>query len=166
MEGAVKIAYRRIYSVLDEKVFHTLEDLNEAIKEIVELHNNTKLTDRPYSRRALFEEIERSVLNPLPALPFEFKRQQKATVSINGYICLKEDVHYYTVPFPYIGKILKLLYTSTHVEIFYNYAFLINYPRDRKRYGYTTTVEHLASTHKYLTEWNPDRFTKWAAVHR
>lgn len=162
VEGAVKIAYRRIYSVLDDKVFHTLEDLNTAIREIVETHNNAKLTDRPYSRRALFEEVERSTLNPLPAVPFEFKRQQKATVSINGYICLKEDVHYYTVPFSYIGKILKLLYTPTHVEIFYNYAFLIDYPRDRKRYGYTTTVDHLASTHKYVTEWNPDRFTKWA----
>ena len=56
VEGAVKIAYRRIYSVLDNKVFHTLEELNEAIKEIVELHNNAKLTGRPYSRRALFED--------------------------------------------------------------------------------------------------------------
>ena len=47
VEGAVKIAYRRIYSVLDDKVFHTLEDLNEAIKEIVELHNNTNLPTGP-----------------------------------------------------------------------------------------------------------------------
>ena len=34
--------------------------------------------------------------------------------------------------------------------------------RDRKPYGYTTNPEHLASTHKYLTEWNPERFIKWA----
>lgn len=162
VEGGVKIAYMRIYSVLDDKVFHTLEDLNEAIKEIVELHNNTKLTNRPYSRRALFEEIERQTLHPLPIFPYEFKRQQHATIAVNGYVCLKEDKHYYSVPYQYIGKKVKLLYTSTHVEIFYNYASLAIHKRDRKQYGYTTNTEHLASTHKYLTEWNPERFIKWA----
>jgi transposase len=50
VEGAVRIAYQRIYSVLDRKVFHTLEELNEAIRKIVEPHNNTRFTNRPYSR--------------------------------------------------------------------------------------------------------------------
>ena len=75
---------------------------------------------------------------------------------------MKEDKHYYTVPYQYIGKKVKLLYTSTQVEIFYNYASLAIHKRDRKQYGYTTNIEHLASTHKYLTEWNPERFIKWA----
>jgi len=162
VEGAVKIAYQRIYSVLDNKVFHTLEELNEAIREMAELHNDAKLTGRPYSRRELFEEIERQTLQPLPALPFIFKRQQQVTVSVNGHVCLKEDKHYYSVPYHYIGKKVKLLYTSTEVEIFLNYASLTVHPRDRKQYGYSTNIEHLASTHKYLTEWNPERFIKWA----
>jgi len=162
VEGAVKIAYRRIYSILDNKVFHTLEELNKAIKEIVELHNNTRLTGRPYSRRELFEEIERPALHPLPSLPFEFKRQQYATVSVNGHVCLKEDKHYYSVPYQYIGKKVKLMYTSSNVEIFYNYASLTSHTRNRRLYGYTTNADHLASTHKYLAEWNPERFIKWA----
>ena len=162
VEGAVRIAYQRIYSVLDNKIFHTLEELNKAIREIVEIHNNTKLTGRPYSRRELFEEIERHTLQPLPVLPFVFKRQQHVTVSVNGHVCLKEDKHYYSVPYHYIGKKVKLLYTSTEVEIFLNYASLTVHPRNRKQFGYTTNTEHLASTHKYLTEWNPERFIKWA----
>jgi transposase len=162
VEGAVKIAYRRIYSVLDNKVFHSLEELNEAIREITEQHNNTRMTGRPYSRRKLFEEVERSVLHPLPILPYEFKRQQYSTVSVNGHTCLKEDKHYYSVPYGYIGKKIKIMYTSTQVEIFYNYILLAVHKRDRKLYGYTTNPDHLASTHRYLTEWNPDRFIKWA----
>lgn len=162
VEGAVRIAYRRIYSVLDKKVFHTIEELNNAITEIVEQHNNTKLTGRPYSRRELFEEIERSVLSPLPSLAYEFKRQQYSTVSVNGHICLKEDKHYYSVPYRYIGKKVKAMYTSAHVEIFYNYLSIASHKRDRKPFGYTTNADHLASTHKYLAEWNPERFIKWA----
>jgi len=162
VEGAVKIAYRRIYSILDNKVFHNLEELNKAIREIVESHNNTKLTGRPYSRRELFEEIERSALHSLPLLPYEFKRQQYATVSVNGHVCLKEDKHYYSVPYQYIGKKVKLMYSSATVEIFYNYASLASHARYRRLYGYTTNADHLASTHKYLAEWNPERFIKWA----
>ena len=75
---------------------------------------------------------------------------------------LKEDKHYYSVLYSFIGKKVKLLYTSTHVEIYYNYTLLTVHERDRKQYGYTTNKEHLASTHKYLTDWNPDRFIKWA----
>ena len=162
VEGAVKIAYRRIYSVLDNKVFHTLEELNEAIREIVELHNNTRMTGRPYSRKDLFEDVERSVLHPLPELPYEFKRHQQATISVNGHVCLKEDRHYYSAPYQYIGKKIKIMYSTTHVEIYYNYVLLARHKRDRKQYGYTTDKEHLASTHKYLTDWNPDRFINWA----
>jgi transposase len=162
VEGAVKIAYQRVYSVLDARVFHSLDELNIAIKEILEVHNNTKLTGRPDSRRDLYEAIERCTLNPLPVFPFEFKRQQHATIAVNGHVCLKEDKHYYSVPYHYIGKKVKLLYTSDRVEIFYNYASLALHQRNRRAYGYTTDIEHLASTHKYLTQWNPERFIKWA----
>jgi transposase len=162
VEGAVKIAYRRIYSKLDKERFHSLDDLNEAIWKILETHNNTKLTDRPFSRRELFEDIERHTLQALPVLPYEFKHQQQATISVNGHICLKEDKHYYSVPYQCIGKKVKILYTSTHVEIFYNYVSIAQHQRNRKNFGYTTVTEHLASTHKYLSKWNPDRFISWA----
>jgi len=162
VEGAVRIAYQRIYSVLDRKIFHSLEELNDAIREIAELHNNTRFSSRPYSRRDLFEEIEREALHLLPSLPYEFKRQQYSTVSVNGHICLKEDKHYYSVHYGYIGKKVKVMYSSTQVEIYYNYVLIATHKRDRKPYGYTTNPDHLASTHRYLTEWNPDRFIKWA----
>lgn len=48
------------------------------------------------------------------------------------------------------------------MDIFYNYASLSMHKRDRKLYSYTTSPDHLASTHKYLAEWNPDRFINWA----
>jgi hypothetical protein len=128
----------------------------------VEQHNNTRFSHRPYSRRALFEEVEKVALHPLPSLPYEFKRQQYSTVSVNGHICLKEDRHYYSVPYYYIGKKIKVMYSSSRVEIFYNYVLIARHERNRKAYGYTTDPDHLASTHKYLTEWNPERFIKWA----
>ena len=162
VEGAVRIAYRRIYAHLDGRVFHSLEELNRAIWEALEIYNKTRFSHRPYSRRELFEEIERKELGQLPPLPFEFKRQQYSSVAVNGHICLKEDKHYYSVPYGYIGKKVKTMYSTTHVEIFCNYVLIACHKRDRKPYGYTTNPDHLASTHRYLSEWNPERFIKWA----
>ena len=120
VEGAVRIAYRRIYAQLEGRVFHSLEELNRAIWEALENYNKTRFSHRPYSRRDLFEEIERKELGSLPSLPFELKRQQYSTVAVNGHICLKEDKHYYSVPHGYIGKKVKAMYSTTHVEIYYN----------------------------------------------
>ena len=164
VEGAVRIAYTRIYSVLDAKVFHTLQEMNDAIRVIMETYNDINLTNRPFGRREQFEDIERNALQPLPAFPFLFKRQQHVTLSINGHVCLKEDKHYYSVLYLFIGKKVKLLYTSTQVAIYHNYTLLTVHERDRKQYGYTTNKEHLASTHKYMTDWNPERFINWAAT--
>ena len=164
VEGAVKIAYRRIYSKLDKAVFHTLQALNKAIGDLLEEHNNTLLTDRPYSRRKQFEDIEREALSPLPVFKYEFKRQQLCTTSTNGHVCLREDKHYYSVPYQHIGKKVKILYSLTHVEIFYNYATIANHIRNYQEYGYSTISEHLASTHQYLTLWHPDRFLQWAQI--
>ncbi len=59
VEGAVKILYRRIYVHLREQKFFSLDQLNEQIWNLLEVHNKTKLTARPYSRLELFTEDEK-----------------------------------------------------------------------------------------------------------
>lgn len=44
VEGAVKISYRRIYANLDQRTFHSLDELNEAIAEQLELYNNKQFS--------------------------------------------------------------------------------------------------------------------------
>src|SRR5690606_12610612 len=48
VEGAVKILYRRIYVHLREQKFFSLDQLNEQIWNLLEIHNKKKLTARPY----------------------------------------------------------------------------------------------------------------------
>ena len=50
VEGAVKILYRRIYVHLREMQFFSLEELNEQIRILLDLHNKRKLNTRPYTR--------------------------------------------------------------------------------------------------------------------
>jgi transposase len=162
VEGAVKILYTRVYSVLRDRIFFNLKELNLAIRELLETHNSSKLSGRFYSRRDLFDEVERGVLSPLPVRSYELKQQSFATVMLNGHIYLGQDKHYYSVPHQFIRKKVKLLYSAGQVEVYYRYNRIAIHPRIYKPYSYSTITEHLASSHKFVTEWNPQRFISWA----
>ena len=163
VEGAVKIAYSQIYAPVRKGVYHTLAELNAAVKTALEAHYNQLLKGRNYSRRLQFEEVERQALSPLPALRYEFKQQHQATVMKNGHVCLGIDKHYYSVPYRFIGKKVKLLYSGANLEVFYNYERIAMHRRIKSPYNYTTDKDHLASTHRFMTEWTPDRFLELAA---
>jgi hypothetical protein len=82
--------------------------------------------------------------------------------SKNGYVRLSKDVHYYSVPYQYIGKKVKILYSSQDVEVYFRYELIAKHGRDTRRYQYTTDSAHLASQHQFLTEWCPESFLKRA----
>jgi transposase len=163
VEGAVKILYTRIYSLLRNQTFFDLETLNQAIWQGLAKHNKTKFTGKTYSRKDLFEEIEAHKLALLPQQRYEIKHQAIATVMQNGHVLLGEDKHYYSVPYTYIRKKVKLLYSTKTVEVYHKYNRIAVHARVRSRYNYTTTKTHLASTHQFITEWTPQRFINWGA---
>ncbi|MBT3935299.1 MAG: IS21 family transposase [Bacteroidetes bacterium] len=160
-EGAVKILYRRIYPSLRNKNYFSLKELNEAIWDDLEKHNNRKLTGRPHSRFQLFKELEQKELAALPVERFEIKEVSMATVMKISHVMLSKDKHYYSVPYQYIRKKVKIMYTSNRVEIFYNYNRIAIHQRNYKPYNYTTITEHMPSSHQFLTDWNPQKFINW-----
>lgn len=166
-EGMVKIGYNRIYTKIYNQTFYSLQELNEAIKKALEEHNNTLLTGRDYSRRQQYEEVEREAMSALPGTIYEFKKTHYSTVAKNGHAYLSEDKHSYSVPYTFIGKKVKFLYTRETVEIFYNYERIAIHNRSKSAHHYTTDNDHLASSHRFVAEWNPDRFRKWArSIHQ
>lgn len=163
VEGAVKIMYTRVYAPLGKTVHHSLNELNEAIHKELEDHNSRLLQGRNYSRRQQFEEVERETLAPLPVLRYELKKQLYATVMKNGHVRLGSDKHYYSVPYRFIGKKIKLLYSASTVEAYYNYERIAMHRRTKGPHHYTTDKDHMASTHQFVTEWTEERFLTWAA---
>jgi len=164
VEGAVNIVYSRIFALLRNQVFYSLKALNEAIAGQLEAHNSLAFQRRPQSRRELFETEERPTLLPLPADRFEVKQYREVTVMKNCHVHLHDDHHYYSVPYRYIGKKVKLVYTASQVAVFYNKERIACHNRERKAYGYTTHKQHLPSTHQFVSDWNPDKFIQWAAA--
>ncbi len=163
VESAVRLVYQRIFAVLRNQTFFSLKELNEAIWEELEKLNNAPFQRRDISRRQLFNEIEKNELQPLPAERYEIKQYQLSKVEFNYHIYLREDKHYYSVPYQYTGKRVKTVYTSRMVEIFKDNVRIALYHRNRKKYDYTTEKSHMPASHQYVTGWNTARYMKWAS---
>jgi transposase len=161
VERAVNIAYSRIFAPLRNRVFHTLRELNEAIGELLIIHNDTHFRQRPISRRTLFEQEEKQLLGRLPADRYEIKQSKDVTVMKNGYIQLRK--HYYSVPYRFIGRKVKVIWSASQVSVFYNRERIAYHRYSSKLFSHSTIREHLASTHQFVSDWNPDKFTSWAA---
>ncbi|MCK5591234.1 MAG: IS21 family transposase [Candidatus Pacebacteria bacterium] len=163
VENAVSIIYTRIYAPLRNRTFFSIEQLNEAIREKLEEHNNKIMQKIKSSRRQLFEEIERHTLNPLPYLCYEFKNYKKMTCQLNYHVYLKNDNHYYSVPYRYKGKQVTLIYTSSNIEIFHDNKRIAFHKRDRTNHAYTTVRDHMPSSHGFVADWTPQRILNWAS---
>lgn len=158
VENSVRIVYNRIYAALRNEVFHSLEELNQAIWKAMEAHNNQPFQNRPYSRRDLFEQIEKEALEPLPSTKYELKRYAYGTVYKNSHIFLSKDKHYYSVPHRYVGRKVKIIYSPGTVLVYYKYEQIARHERHYQPYQYTTISEHLPATHQFIQQWSAQTF--------
>jgi transposase len=162
VENAVRLVYSRIYAALRNRIFYSLKELNLAIAEELRKHNCKPMQRLKVSRKQLFYETEKSVLKPLPTEKYEFKSFKTLKAQFNYHVYLSDDKHYYSVPYRYRGSKVKLAYTHSAVEIFHKNRRIAFHQRDRRPGGYTTNPDHMPSHHKFVSDWNPQRFIHWA----
>lgn len=163
VENHIRTLYTRVHAELSQVTFFSLEELNGAILRCLEKHNGVPFQGKDYSRRQVFEQTEREALNPLPDQWYEIKKTKQVTVMKNCHVQLSDDRHYYSVPYRHIGEKVKLSYTSKEVCVYLKGERVAFHLRDRKPYKYTTVKEHLPSHHRFVSEWNPEKFINWAA---
>lgn len=162
VENGVQQIYRRVFARLRNEIFHTLPDLNAAIRRELTALNALRMQGRKESRQMLFEHLERQYLRPLPTGWFIFKQQREVTVQKNCHIQLADNKHYYSVPYRYIGRKVKVLYDAEHVEIFFQNQRIALHPYNHQERGYSTTPDHMPSTHRFFSDWSEPYFIRRA----
>lgn len=155
VENQVKMIYTRIYAKLKSHTFLSLSSLNQAIAEKNKCHNQTRMQKKPFCREENFLANEKPLLKALPDKPFELKRYVSYKVAKNNHIHLTPDLHYYSVPYQYIGEQAKVIYTNTMVRIFVRGDLVAVHQRDKTQGGYSTTKEHLCSHHQHYLDRSP-----------
>lgn len=165
VENNVKITYRRIYAALRNETFHSLAELNKAIKEKLDLHHQLNFQKKTFSRQELFDSQEKTLLQPLPETAYTIKHYTKAKVQKHYHVLVGEDWHFYSVPYRYIGKEVRIAYCADTVEIYYDVQRIAVHTRNYTSHGYTSIKEHMPERHQAITRqrgWSPEYYLKKA----
>ena len=163
VEGAVRIVYAWIFAPLRNCVFHSLEELNGAIRPLLDSYNDNPMQKIKLSRNDLFNQSEKDALKPLPNEKYVIRHYKSLKAQFNYHLYLSEDDHYYSLPYRYRGKQITALYTDKVIELFYQNRRIAFHKRVADPQNrYTTLKEHMPPTHKFISDWSPQRFINWA----
>ncbi len=162
VENQVKLVYTRVYARLRNRQFFDLPSLNQAIKEKVTDHNQTRMQQKPWCRQQRFVADEKHLLQPLPGQGFELKYYCELKVAKNNHIYLGRDKHYYSVPYTLTGVKVKVIYTRSMVRVYANGSLVATHIRSYSMGRYTTQKDHLCSHHRHYLDRSPQYYLQKA----
>ena len=160
VEVSVQIAQRWILAVLRHQTFFTLGDLNVAIRTCLETVNARPMQGVGVSRRALFEQLDRPGLRPLPRSRYELATWKPCRVNIDYHVEVERN--WYSVPYQLVHARVEARLTQTTIEVFLAGRRVASHARLSGRGRYSTDVAHMPRAHRAHAEWTPSRLIGWA----
>jgi transposase len=114
-ESNIGVVQRGFFQEVRNRVFYSLEELNEALRHYLERLNHQVMKDYGVSRAERFEE-EKKHLKVLPSSPFEISEWRQAKVHPDCHVQVEKN--FYSVPFVYVGQKVRVRLTEKMVEVF------------------------------------------------
>jgi transposase len=160
VENHVLAVERRVLAPLRNRVFFSLEELNEVIWDLIEQLNSRPFQKLAGSRRELFDALDAPALLPLPIKPYVFGIWSKARVNIDYHI--EVDHAFYSVPYTLLRKEMEVHLTARIVEVFHQGNRIASHARSYKAGHYSTDPLHMPKGHRDYAQWTPERLVRWA----
>ncbi|MCI0557992.1 MAG: IS21 family transposase [Nitrososphaera sp.] len=161
VEAGVLMSERWILAALRNRKFFSLEELNEAIDELLENLNDKPFKKLPGSRRTLFEQIDKPALKQLPDTQYKYTKILEPKVNIDYHIEVEDIL--YSVPHYLAHETVYVRLTLDTLEVFHKgkrEASHIHYHIKRPP---VTLDEHMPEGIRRFKEWSPSRIVSWAA---
>lgn len=160
VEQAVQLVERWVLAALRKRTFYSLEELNQAISELLEWLNKRPFKKLPGSRLERFEQDEKPALRPLPAEPYEYGEWKSSRVNLDYHV--EVDGHYYSVPHQLARQVVEVRLTATTVQMVHQSVRVASHKRSFRRGMHTTIPEHMPSHHRFRADWTRERVLAWA----
>lgn len=161
VEAAVGIVERYVLGKLRDRVFHSLVELNDAVRTCVAEINAKVMKRLNKSRNELFADLDKPALKALPATRYSYAEWKRCTVAPDYHVDV--DDHYYSAPFRLLRETVDARFTDTTVELFHRGKRVASHVRSRVAHKHTTLPEHMPSSHRKYAEWTPARMMREAA---
>lgn len=160
VEKAVQQVEREILAPLRERRFTSLSELNEAITELLKVHNEREMKTYRASRAELFEAIDKPALLPLPAHSFSPGQWKTARVNLDYHI--EFEHHYYSVPYVHAKEEVWIKASENLIEVFLENTLIAKHIQSVAPFRHTTTEAHMPPAHREVRSWKAENFLTWA----
>jgi transposase len=161
VEQAVQVAQRWIVAAVRHHHFFSLQEGNQAVRELLNRLNQRPFRKREGSRASVFAAVDQPALQPLPAERYDMSQWSRARVNIDHHIAF--DGNFYSVPYQLVGKEVEVRSTARTVEIFHRRERVASHTRLYSENKAQTIHEHRPASHQAYLEWTPERLVEWAA---
>ncbi len=162
VEVGVQVVQRWILARLRNRRFFSLAELNQAVGELVSDLNQRPMRGWGTTRRALFEQLDRPALLPLPSAPYEYAAWKRCRVNLDYHVEIEK--HFYSVPFRLLREEVEARITAKTVEIFHRGKLVATHARSLRAHRPTTKAEHMPSSHRRYRDWSHERILREAAA--
>lgn len=160
VEGGVLIFLRWGVARLRNRVFHSLAELNAAIRECIEIINDRVMRRFKQSRRERFNEVDKQALIQLAAR-YEYG-EWAGPIRVPPDYHIPVSGHFYSVPYRFVQQEVHARSTPTVVEIFRDRQRIASHPLSDEVGGKTTDRSHMPEHHLAWADHTPERYLDWA----
>ena len=162
-EIGVRMVNMWVIAALRNHVFYTLADMNREITRLVNQINERTFRRLNTSRRAEFERIEETALQPLPSERYEYVQWRDGLLVPKDYHLHWEN-DYYSVPHHYIGQRVNLAATSSTVRMYADDSVnpIALHQLGQGHGENITERDHMPVRHRAYAETNLEDLCEWA----
>ncbi|HYO97127.1 MAG TPA: IS21 family transposase [Polyangiaceae bacterium] len=162
VEGAVLIVQRWILARLRRRTFFTIDELNQAIWELLDDLNAKPFQKLEGCRDTAFETLDKPALRALPPVRYEFA-DRRSDVGVNIDYHIEYDKRFYSVQFQRVRQRVEVRATATLIEIFHDHTRIATHRRSYGPPGTSVTdPSHRPLNHRDQV-WPPERLVSWGA---
>lgn len=148
VEAGVKIVTNWVIHYLADRLFVTLDELNDAVATQVEaINQRTPCRGEQRSRYDWFMDSERQELMGLPEHRWEPAQWRKAKVHRDWHIQL--DTIKYSVPYEFAGLAVEVRIIGDQIDVIAGGEVIASHERGIRKNGYVTDTAHAPA---YLAE--------------
>ncbi len=161
VEGAVLLAERWILARLRNQRFFGLDEVNAAVRPLLEQLNGKVSRHLSASRQELFERLDRPALKPLPVASYVYAEWKQCRAGLDYHVDIGR--HYYSVPHQLLKQKLWARITARTVEVYFKGQRVASHVKTSGNHQHSTLQDHMPAHHRFREDWTPERIRKQAA---
>jgi transposase len=141
--------------------FFGLDEVNAAIRPLLDQLNSKQTRHLGASRRDLFERLDRPALKPLPVDPYTYAEWKQCRAGLDYHIDIGR--HYYSVPHQLIKQKLWARITARTIEVYFKGERVASHAQTSGNRQHSTHKDHMPAHHRFRENWTPERIRRQAS---